>query len=209
MKAKIYSSEGAPKGEIELSDAVFNIEPKQHLLHQVVTSYLANQRQGTAKAKGRAEVSGGGKKPWRQKGTGHARSGSNTSPVWVRGGKAFGPEPRDYTQAIPKKMRRLALRSALSERARNERVKVLDSLAVEQPKTKMVADILKKLEIAGTRTLLVIDEGQRSTYLSARNIKNLCVKPVSQINAYDVLGCENVIFGSEDLVKKVEEAVAK
>ncbi len=209
MKAKIYTKEGAQKGEIELADAVFNVEPKQQLLHQVVTSYLANQRQGTAKAKGRSEVSGGGKKPWRQKGTGHARAGSNTSPVWVRGGKAFGPVPRDYTQAIPKKMRHLALRSALSERARGERVKVLEALGIEAPKTKVIAELMKKLEVTGKRTLLVIDDGQRNTYLSARNIRDLSVKPVSQINAYDVVSCDNLVFGSEELLKKVEEAVSK
>ncbi len=209
MKAKLFSGAGQAKGEIDLPDSVFSGEIKEHLLYQTIKAFQANQRQGTAKTKGRAEVSGGGRKPWKQKGTGRARSGSNTSSVWVRGGKAFGPDPRDYTTRIPRKMRKAALKSALSARAQEEKVYVLDGLSVEKPSTRVIAGLLTQLALAGKRNLLVVDNHNQNVYLSARNIPMLDVRPIAEITALDVLSSENVIFGSESLITKVEEVVVK
>ncbi|MFP4416128.1 MAG: 50S ribosomal protein L4 [Chitinispirillaceae bacterium] len=209
MKAKIYLQDGTVKGEMDLPEEVFAAEVNQHLMHEVVTSYLANQRQGTAKAKGRSEVSGGGRKPFRQKGTGRARAGSNTSPVWVRGGKAFGPEPRDYYRTIPRKMRKAALRSALSVRAGDEAIRVVQDIQLEAPKTKDIVALFKGMEILNSKILLVIDTANRNAYLSSRNIKNLKVKGISEINTYDVLNSENIVFGAETLVEKTKEVVAQ
>jgi len=207
MKAKLYQQDGTVKGQIDLPEDVFGAQVNESLLHQVITQFLANQRQGTAKTKSRAEVSGGGRKPWRQKGTGRARAGSNTSPVWVRGGKAHGPEPRDYYSEIPKKMRRLALASALSSRAKDEKVMVVESISCETPKTRTIADLLKALSVSGQKNLLIIDKEGRNVFLSGRNIRDLEIRPVSEINAYDVLTNENIIFADERLIGKVQEAV--
>lgn len=208
MKAKVYQQDGKVKGEIELPEAVFGADVNEPLLHQVITQYQANQRQGTAKTKGRSEVSGGGKKPWRQKGTGRARAGSNTSPIWVRGGKAHGPDPRDYYSNIPRKMKKLALRSALSSRAKSENVIIVDSMSCEVPKTKTMSNLLDVLSLSGRRNLLIIDIDSKNIYLSGRNIKDLEIRPVSEINALDILNNENIIFGDEKLIGKIEEAVA-
>jgi large subunit ribosomal protein L4 len=206
MKAKVYRQDGKVKGEIELPASVFAAEIREHLLYQVIKGYLANQRQGTSKTKGRSEVSGGGRKPWRQKGTGRARAGSNTSPVWARGGKAHGPDPRDYT--TPRAMRRQALRGALSSRAKDEKIMVVDALVCEPPKTKTIAQFLSALSLTGSRNLLILDKNATGIYRAGRNIKNLDIKPFSEINAYDVLNSENIIFGGENLIGKLTEAVA-
>lgn len=209
MKAKIYLQDGTVKGEIDLPEEVFASEVNEHLMHEVVTSYLANQRQGTSKAKGRSEVSGGGRKPFRQKGTGRARAGSNTSPVWVRGGKAFGPDPRDYYRTVPRKMRKAALRSALSSRAQDEGIKVLEQLNLDSPKTKDIVSMLKGMEILDSKILLVLDKDNRNAFLSSRNIKNLKVKGIKDINTYDVLNSENIVFSAQALVEKTKEVVAQ
>ncbi len=209
MKAKIYLQDGTVKGEMELPEEVFAADINEHLMHEVITSYLANQRQGTAKAKGRSEVSGGGKKPYRQKGTGRARAGSNTSPVWVRGGKAFGPEPRDYYRNIPRKMRKAALCSALSSRAKDEGIKIVDTIELNAPKTKDIVKMLKGMEIIDSKTLLIIDETNRNAFLSGRNIKNLKVRGISEINTYDIMNSENIVFGARTLIEKAREVVAK
>ncbi len=209
MNAKLYTQDGKEKGVVELPVEVFAAEVNKTLLHLVVKSYLANQRQGTSKTKNRSEVSGGGKKPWRQKGTGRARSGSNTSPIWVRGGKAFGARPRNYGGTIPKKMRRAALISAYSARAGEEKIIVVDSVVISQPKTKAVESILKGLSIYQKKNLLIVDASDRNIYLSGRNIKNVHVKAVSDVNAYDVLNAENIVFSAEGLIAKVKEAVSK
>lgn len=210
MKAKLYQQNGTVKGEIELPDAVFAAEVNEPVLHQVIKSYLANQRQGTSKTKGRDEVSGGGKKPWKQKGTGRARAGSNASPLWVRGGKAFGPDPRDYYTVIPRKLKKIALASALSTRAKEEKVVVVDSINCEEPKTKLIVEMLNALTINGKKILLVVDgHDSKNVYLSGRNIKDLEIKPVSEINAYDVIHSESIVFGGEKLIGIVEEAVAR
>lgn len=207
MKAKVFTQDGKAKGDFELPESVFGQEMNEHLVHLVITGLLANQRQGTANAKGRSEVSGSGKKPWRQKGTGRARAGTNTSPVWVRGGKAFGPEPRDFSRTIPQKMRRKALQSVLSARASEEKVFIVDELSVEEPRTRAIADLLANMKLNGRKNLLLLEKGDRGTYLSARNIKNLQIKPVTDVNAYDVLNSENLIFGAEKLIKQLEEVV--
>ena len=210
MKAKLYQQNGTVKGDVDLPDSVFAAEVNEPLLHQVVKSYLANRRQGTAKTKTRGEVSGGGRKPWRQKGTGRARAGSNTSPVWARGGKAFGPVPRDYYTVIPGKLKKLALVSALSSRAKDERILVIDALDFAEPKTKAVAQMLEALDLAGKKNLLIIDiDGVKNIYLSGRNIRDLDIRPVNEINALDVISSENIIFGGEALIGKVKEAVSK
>jgi large subunit ribosomal protein L4 len=208
MKIKVFQQNGAVKGEMELPAEVFGAEVNEKLLHQVITQYLANQRQGTAKTKGRSEVSGGGRKPWRQKGTGRARAGSNTSPIWVRGGKAFGPDPRSYTTTIPKKMRKLALVSALSSRAGDEKVIVIDNIVCDKPKTKMMVEMLNVLSLQGKKNLLIIDAEAKNIYLSGRNIKDIDIKPVNELCAYDILNNENIIFGNEQLIAKIQEAVA-
>jgi large subunit ribosomal protein L4 len=208
MKAKVFYQDGKVKGDIDLADSVFNAEVNEQIMYLVVKTYLANQRQGTAKTKGRSEVSGGGRKPWKQKHTGNARAGSNTSPLWVRGGKAFGPSPRNYYRAIPKTIRRIALTSALSSRAKEEKISVVAGIALDAPKTKTVAAMIDALALSGKRILLVVDTSSKNLYLSGRNIKNLTVKPVSDINAYDVLNNDAIVFGSEELVKKIEEAIA-
>jgi large subunit ribosomal protein L4 len=208
MKAKLYQQDGQVKGDVELPDAVFATEIKEHLLFQVVKGYRANARQGTSKAKGRSEVSGGGRKPWRQKGTGRARAGSNTSPVWVRGGKAHGPDPRDYSTHIPKPMRNAALASALSSRAKDEKIMVVDRITCDPPKTKVMAQLLGALAVTDRRNLLVVDPKAKNLYLAGRNVKNLNIKPLPELNAYDVLQSENIIFDGETLIGKLVEAVA-
>lgn len=207
IKAKLYQQDGTLKGEVELPESIFGTEINEPLIHQVVTSYLANFRQGTAKTKSRAEVSGGGKKPWKQKGTGRARAGSNTSPIWVRGGKAHGPEPRDYYSKIPQKMRKVALCSALSSRAKDEKVIVISSITCDKPKTKSISSMLKTLALNEKRNLLIVEPENHNVYLSGRNIKNLKIRPITEINAHDVLSNENIIFGNEQLISKVQGTV--
>jgi len=210
MKAKLYQQNGTAKGEVELPGAVFGAAVNEPLLHQVIKSYQANLRQGTAKTKTRAEVSGGGRKPWRQKGTGRARAGSNASPIWARGGKAFGAVPRDYYTVIPGKLKKLALISALSSRASDEKIVIIDALAVAEPKTKEIVSMLEAINLAGKKNLLIIDtDNVKNIYLSGRNIKDLDVRPVNEINALDIISSENIIFGGESLIGKVEQAVTK
>jgi len=207
MKAKLYQQDGKVKGEVELPASVFAAEIKEHLLYQVLKGYLANQRQGTSKTKGRSEVSGGGRKPWRQKGTGRARAGSNTSPVWMRGGKAHGPDPRDYTTRLSKQLRKQALTGALSSRAKDGKIMVVDAVKCDPPKTKTMAQLLAALSVCGSRNLLVVEQNNSNMYRAGRNIINLDVRPVSEINAYDVLSNENIIFDGEKLVGKLEKAI--
>jgi large subunit ribosomal protein L4 len=210
MKAKVYTQDGKAKGEIELAESVFNAGVNEQVLYLVIKSYRANLRQGTAKTKGRSEVSGGGRKPWKQKHTGNARAGSNTSPLWKRGGKAFGPQPRDYYARIPVTLRKIALTSALSSRAKDEKILVIDKIVADAPKTKTIATMLDALSLEGKRILLIVDGAHgKNVYLSGRNIKNCSVKPVSEINALDVMNNEAIVFGAEELLSKIEQAVAK
>jgi large subunit ribosomal protein L4 len=209
MKVKKYTLDGEEKGSYELPPEIFGVEVNESLTHSVVKLHLANQRQGTAKTKGRSEVSGGGRKPFKQKGTGRARAGSNASPLWVRGGKAFGPSPRSYGCTIPKKMRKAALCSAFTDRAKEGKIVIIDEMKIDQPKTKIVNDLLNKLSILHKRNLLLIGEEDKNLYLSGRNIKNVLIKNVKDVNAHDILSCENVIFSTANLIDTVKEVMTK
>jgi len=193
-------------GALELSDAVFGAPVNEALLHQAVVRYLANQRQGTVSTKTRGEVSGGGRKPWRQKGTGRARQGSIRAPQWVGGGTVFGPKPRDYRQDMPKKARRAALRSALSGKVAAGELVVLDELRLEQPKTKQMVEVLENLKAAGGSALFVTGELDRNVVLSTRNIPGVGATRACDLNVYDVLAHGRLI-ATKDAIAKIEEAL--
>jgi len=205
--AKAYSAEGTEKGSVELPAALFDQQVNEHLLYQAVRTYLTNQRQGTAKVKSRVEVSGGGRKPWKQKGTGRARSGSNTSPIWVGGGRAHGPEPHDYRLDLPKKQRRLALTSALSLKAREAKVAVLEDLKMTLPKSKAIATVLDKMGLRGQKTLFVFGVHEENVYKSCRNLHRLSTLLANQVNTYGLLDCETVVF-TEAGLKRLTEVFA-
>jgi large subunit ribosomal protein L4 len=208
MDAKLYSPDGASKGVTALPDELFAQPIHEHLLWLSVKRHLGNQRQGTAKVKGRGEVSGGGRKPFKQKGTGRARQGSNTSPLMPGGGRAFGPEPRDYRTELPKKQRRAALAAALSQKASEQAVWVLESLELDAPKTRQMAAVLKALGLYDKRTLLVLGEADENVIRSCRNIRNLRTTLAHQINAYDLLDCEQVLLTAGALAR-VKEVFVK
>lgn len=205
-KVAVYNIDGQQIGDMELSDAVFAAPVNEALLHDAVVMYRANQRQGTSDTKTRGEVAGGTKKPWRQKGTGRARVSSTRSPIWRHGGITFGPHPRDYSWAMPKKSRHAALRSALSAKVRDGEFIVLDQLAISEPKTKIVADALKKLN-APKGALIVGADFDTNVYRSARNIPGVAATAARNINVYDVLSHDRVVM-TKDAVAKVEEALA-
>ncbi len=192
--------------DIELSAAVFGVEPNEAVMHMAVVNFLANQRQGTQSTLTRSEVSGGGKKPWRQKGTGHARQGSTRSPQWRHGGIALGPKPRDYYFSINKKERQLALKSALSDKVLTESLIVLDALTVEGYKTKTVVECLKALE-AGKKTLIVLASNEANVVKSAANIPGVKTAQVNTINTYDILNADTLVI-VKDAVKTIEEVYA-
>ena len=204
-KANLYDMAGKQIGEIELSEAIFGIEPNEAVVHEVVKNHLANCRQGTQSALTRAEVSGGGKKPWRQKGTGHARQGSTRAPQWTHGGIVFAPKPRTYRYTINKKVRRLALKSALSAKAAEGNVIVVDDLNVAEIKTKTVAAFLKAVE-AG-KALLVTPEVNMNVVKSARNIPGVETAPARLINVYDILNAKQLIIDKAALAV-IEEVFA-
>ena len=201
-----YDMTGKQTGTMELADAIFGITPNQAVLHSAVVNYLANQRQGTQSTLTRAEVRGGGKKPWRQKGTGHARQGSTRAPQWTHGGIALGPKPRSYTYVLPKKVRRLALKSAFSAKVLAGEMMVLDSLTMDEIKTKTVATMLGALN-AGKKVLIVLPEVNDTIIRSARNIPGVKTAQVNTINTYDVLNCDTFIV-VKDAVAKLEEVYA-
>lgn len=205
-KIDVFNKTGEKVSELELNEAVFSIEPNVTAMHTAVVNYLANQRQGTQSTLTRAEVSGGGKKPWRQKGTGRARQGSTRAPQWYHGGIAHGPKPRDYRFAIPKKVKRLALKSALSSKFAASEMVVLDEFKLDAIKTKEVVKVLAALK-TGKKTLIVLNEKDDVVYRSARNIAGIKVIPVNTINVYDVLNADTVLF-VKDAVAKVEEVYA-
>jgi len=202
---QVYDAAGAVTGEIALSDSVFGIEPHVPSMHLMVRQYLANQRRGTQSTLTRAEVSGGGKKPWRQKGSGRARQGSTRSPQWTHGGVALGPKPRDYGFSVNKKVKRLAMKSALSSKVRDDEIKVLSGFGLEEVKTKQAANVLKALETG--KTLIVTPESDKVVYLSARNIKGVKVAPVNSLSVYDILNCDTLLV-LQDAVAKIEEVFA-
>ncbi|MFF5996311.1 50S ribosomal protein L4 [Lysinibacillus sp. KU-BSD001] len=204
-KVSVLSQTGASVGEIELNDAIFGIEPNEAVLFDAVIAQRASLRQGNHKVKNRSEVAGGGRKPWRQKGTGRARQGSIRSPQWRGGGIVFGPTPRSYSYKLPKKVRRLALKSALSAKVLEQNFVVLDVLNLDAPKTKDFAAILKALEI-NKKALFVTAELNENVALSARNIPGVTVLTAAGINVLDLLGHEKVVF-TKDAVTKVEEVL--
>ncbi|HZX21631.1 MAG TPA: 50S ribosomal protein L4 [Clostridia bacterium] len=205
-KVIIYNISGDQVGEIELNDNVFGIEVNEHVLHEAVKNQLANKRQGTQSTKTRAEVRGGGRKPWRQKGTGRARVGSIRSPLWIGGGVTFAPKPRDYSYRLPKKARKLAMKSALTSKVNNDEIIVLDELNIRAPKTKDMVGILKNLNI-DKKALIVINEKDEAVIKSARNIPGIKTTSVNTLNVYDILKYDKFII-TKDAVQKVEEVYA-
>lgn len=202
---KVYNTERKEVGEIQLNESIFGAEVSVEAMHQVVLAQLANKRQGTQSAKTRAEVRGGGIKPWRQKGTGRARQGSIRAPQWIHGGIVFAPKPRDYRVSVPKSMRRTAMKSALTSKVNDNEMIVLDSLSFEAPKTKAVVNMLNAFEVK--KTLIVVAESNENVYKSARNIPGVAVVPVNNINVYDILKYENLMI-TKEAVSKIEEVYA-
>ena len=202
----VFDKTGKKVSDIALSDAIFAITPNASAMHLCVVAYLANQRQGTQSTLTRAEVRGGGKRPWRQKGSGRARQGSIRSPQWTHGGVALGPKPREYSKTVNKKVRRLAMKSALSSKVAAEELIVLDSLEMNEIKTKEVVSVLKALE-TGKKVLIVLPEKNETVYRSARNIKGVKTTLVSTLNVYDILNCDSLVV-LKDAVSKIEEVYA-
>ena len=205
-KVSVFDMAGTAVSEIERSEAVFGVEPNKAAMHLAVVSYLANQRQGTQSTLTRTEVSGGGRKPWRQKGTGHARQGSTRAPQWTHGGIALGPKPRDYVVGMNKKVKRLALKSAFSSKVLDSELVVVDKIASEDYKTKTMASMLKALG-AEKKTLVVLEGADEKTLKSFANIPGVKTASVSTLNVYDVLNCSKFVV-VKDAVAKIEEVYA-
>ena len=201
----VYNIEGKEVGSIELNDAVFGVEVNEHLVHMAVVNQLANNRQGTQSAKTRSEVSGGGRKPWRQKGTGHARQGSTRSPQWTGGGVVFAPKPRDYSFKMNKKEKRIALLSALSSKVADNKIVVLDAFNLDEIMTKKFAEVMSNLKV--DKALVVIEGENKNVVLSGRNIPTVKVSATNEINTYDVLKYETLVV-TKAAVEKLEEVYA-
>ena len=201
----VYNMEGKEVGTIELNDAVFGVEVNEHLVHMAVVAQLANKRQGTQKAKTRSEVSGGGRKPWRQKGTGHARQGSTRAPQWTGGGIVFAPTPRDYTITLNKKEKRAALKSALTSRVQENKFIVVDELKLDEIKTKKFQNVLNNLKV--NKALVVVDENSDNVVKSAKNIQSVKTAYVNTINVYDILKY-NTVVATKAAVANIEEVYA-
>lgn len=205
-QVQVYNQEGKKTSELELADSVFGIEPNEYAMHLAVVSYLANQRQGTQSTLTRSEVSGGGAKPWRQKGTGRARQGSTRSPQWTHGGIALGPKPRKYTVNLNKKVKRLAMKSALSTKVAEGEMMVVNKVEFDGIKTKNVVAMLKGLK-AAKKTLIITAESNEQIYKSARNIEGVKVATVNTLCVYDILNCDSFVV-LKDAAKKIEEVYA-
>ena len=201
----VYNMEGKEVGTMELNDAVFGVEVNEHLVHMAVVQQLANNRQGTQKAKTRSEVSGGGRKPWRQKGTGHARQGSTRSPQWTGGGVVFAPVPRDYSIKMNKKERRLALKSALTSRVQENKLIVLEDLTLDEAKTKAMQTVLNNLNVS--KALVVLNEENKNVVLSTRNIPDVVTAYTNTINVFDILKYNTLIL-TKSAVASIEEVYA-
>lgn len=201
----VFNKEGNKVADMELNESIFAAEVNEYALHQVVVALLANKRQGTQSTKTRSEVRGGGIKPWRQKGTGRARQGSIRSPQWIKGGIVFAPKPRDYRVSVPKSMRKVAMKSALTSKVQDNQMIVLDSLNFEATKTKNMVEMLKALE--ANKALIITAESNEVVYKSARNIQGISVIPANNINVYDLLKYEKLII-TKDAVSKIEEVYA-
>ncbi|MEG0153437.1 MAG: 50S ribosomal protein L4 [Clostridium sp.] len=202
---KVYNTENKEVGEIQLNDSIFGVQVSVEAMHQVVVAQLANKRQGTQSAKTRAEVRGGGIKPWRQKGTGRARQGSIRAPQWIHGGIVFAPKPRDYRVSVPKSMRRVAMKSALTSKVQENEMIVLENLSFEAPKTKEMVKMINAFETK--KTLIIVAESNENVYKSARNIQGVAVIPVNNINVYDILKYEKLMI-TKEAVSKIEEVYA-
>ena len=194
MFVDLYTKDGNVSGQVELKDEIFVVEPNEHAMHLAVVGYLANQRQGTAMTKTRGDVSGGGKKPWRQKGRGTARSGSSRSPIWVGGGTIHGPKPHKYTLKVPKKVKRLAKKSAFSLRLAENNLMVIEDFTFAEIKTKNMAEILKNLNLSTDKTLVLIPKEDENLFLSGRNIENIYISPVDKISTYDILSHKKLLL---------------
>lgn len=202
ISVKVLNMSGSEVGSVELNENIFGVEVNEHVMHQAVVQYLANQRQGTKSAKTRAEVRGGGRKPWRQKGTGRARQGSIRSPQWTGGGVVFAPKPRDFSFKLNKKVKRLALKSALTTKVNNEKFVVVDELKLNEIKTKEMKKVLDNLNV--NKGLVVLEENNKNVLLSTRNIPNVKTAGVNTINVYDILKYESFVVTKEALAK-IEE----
>ena len=205
-KVKLFKQDGSQAGEVTLNDAVFAIEPNEHAVYDVILQQRASLRQGTHSVKNRSAVRGGGRKPWRQKGTGRARQGSLRSPQWVGGGQAFGPTPRSYAYKLPRKVRRLALRSALSDKVANENLVVVEELAFDTPKTKEFQNVLTNLDV-DTKVLVVIDKDNENAVRSARNLANVTIVDENNVNVFDLVNNEKVVM-TQSALSNVEEVLA-
>ena len=205
LKVDVLNMEGKKVGDIELNESVFGVEVNDIVVHTALVNYLANQRQGTGSTKTRAEVRGGGRKPWRQKGTGRARQGSIRAPQWMKGGIALGPKPRSYKYAIPKKMRQLALKSVLTSKVQEGNLVVVDKLELNEIKTKNMVNVLNNLKV--NKALVVLDSKNLNVQASARNIENVKTSLVNTINVYDLLKYDSLVL-TEDAIKKIEEVYA-
>ena len=201
----VHNIKGEDIGEVSLRNNIFNTKVNKYLVHQAVKRYLANRRRGTSSTKNRSEVRGGGAKPWKQKGTGRARAGTNSSPIWVGGGIVFGPAPRDYSFSLPKKMKVAALKSALSDKLANKEIIIIDKLSLEENKTSKMVEILKNLQ-AFKKPLIITEKEDSIIALSVRNIKGAQVLPVSKINTYDLISHEKIIITKKAL-KRIEEVL--
>lgn len=202
----LFKQDGSKNGEVELNEAVFGIEPNNNAVHDAVLMQRASLRQGTHAVKNRSAVRGGGKKPWRQKGTGRARAGSTRSPIWVGGGTIFGPTPRSYSYKLPRKVRRLAFRSVLSQKVLDESLVVVDSFEFEQPKTKDFAASLKSLNV-NSKVLVVLEDGDDNAVRSARNLKNVTVLPAKGLNVLNVIDSDKLVI-TQGALSQVEEGLA-
>ena len=205
-KVDVYNMQGKKVSDVELSEAVFGIEPNENVVHSVLVNYLANQRQGTQSTKTRAEVRGGGRKPWRQKGTGRARQGSIRAPQWIKGGIALGPKPRSYSYKINKKEKQLAIKSLLSAKVLDNELTVVDKLQVKEIKTSAMAKALASLKVEG-KALIILAEKNENVLLSSRNIEGVKTIELNTINVFDLLNCQKLILPL-DTVKKLEEVYA-
>jgi len=203
----LYSVDGQKSGNLDLRDEVFSVEVNEHVLHEAVVAQLAAKRVGSAKTKTRGEVAGGGRKPWRQKGTGRARHGSIRSPLWVGGGTTFGPQPRKYNKKLPKKVKKLAVKSALTLKVEEGNLVVIDNFNFAAPKTKEMVSVLKSFDAADSKVLIVLSEKNDNVYKSARNLPGVRVVTPTKVTVYDVLNSNKVIM-TKDAVAKVEEVLA-
>jgi large subunit ribosomal protein L4 len=208
MTLDVLKIDGSKSGDkIDLSDSIFAIEPNDHAIYLSVKAYLANQRQGTSKSKERGEVRGGGKKPWKQKGRGGARAGTSRSPLWVGGGTIFGPKPRDYRQDLPKKVKRLARKSALSYKVKDSQLLVVEDFNIEQPKTKEFSKILNALKVNGKKVLMLTEVNNPNVYKSGRNIPKVQILEASKASTYDLLNNQILIL-QKGAVKEIEKTFA-